>query len=118
MSHEKLSDAAAALSRHLDEILHADGGCTCYNEGTCEWCRTHCLKCGATEGEHPIQEEGDEAPHCFQTLCTCVGDMLCHHCRQICMTCGCRRDVHPVTREEVDDWGLICEPHEFQDVGE
>jgi hypothetical protein len=81
MSREKLSEAARGLGKHLDELLHVEGECTCYNEGTCEWCRDHCLQCGATRDQHPVQEKGED-PHDFQTLCLCVGDVLCDSCSQ------------------------------------
>jgi hypothetical protein len=35
-----------AESKRVSDLLHPDGRCTCAGEGTCEWCRTHCLGCG------------------------------------------------------------------------
>lgn len=31
------------------DLLHPSGACTCAHEGQCEWCRQHCLHCGAEE---------------------------------------------------------------------
>lgn len=33
------------------DILHPTGSCTCHGEGKCEWCKTRCISCGATEDD-------------------------------------------------------------------
>jgi len=41
---EQRSEEKKAIT---DATLHPSGACTCGNEGECEWCRTHCIHCGA-----------------------------------------------------------------------
>lgn len=36
--------------------LHPDGKCTCAGEGTCDWCRTHCIHCGSKTEEARVRE--------------------------------------------------------------
>jgi len=35
-----------------DEKVHPGGRCTCAGEGECEWCKTHCIHCGAGPEHH------------------------------------------------------------------
>jgi len=44
-----------------DDILHANGRCTCHGEGRCEWCKGICTTCGGdgrapqcTDGHTPV----------------------------------------------------------------
>jgi len=36
------------MNDQINAALHPTGRCTCAGEGTCEWCKSHCLHCGLT----------------------------------------------------------------------
>lgn len=51
---ELSADTLERLNAHLKPVaaqegdpLHPSGRCTCGGEGSCDWCMTHCLHCGA-----------------------------------------------------------------------
>ena len=44
-----------------DATLHPSGRCTCAGEGSCEWCKTHCVHCGAEAEQH-----GPGSTHYFE----------------------------------------------------
>jgi len=44
-----------------EAVLHPDGRCTCAGEGTCSWCQTHCVHCGAKAEQH-----GPGSTHYFE----------------------------------------------------
>ena len=44
-----------------DATLHPSGRCTCGGEGSCEWCKTHCVHCGAEAEQH-----GPGSTHYFE----------------------------------------------------
>jgi len=54
-SHYKRTEASR------DMLLHPSGRCTCAGEGTCEWCKTHCVHCGAEAEQH-----GPGSTHYFE----------------------------------------------------
>jgi hypothetical protein len=57
-----------------DATLHPSGRCTCAGEGSCEWCKTHCIECG-------MERDGDGlCPHCDDAA-RCAG---CARAEQFC----------------------------------
>jgi hypothetical protein len=71
-----------------EAALHPTGRCTCAGEGTCEWCRTHCVHCGATEeqhtptGDHRFESHTLSCPKCG---CTDIDTRM-----GICIECAYR----------------------------
>ena len=59
---QRLLESGFEVSRP-DDVLHPSGRCTCAGDGECEWCKMHCVHCGAGPEQHGPGSSHYFTPH-------------------------------------------------------
>lgn len=109
-----LEQRSEARYETTEAALHPTGRCTCVGEGTCVWCREHCIECGmeldmdgdcencTPDGEALAREVVPKDESCpeygeARMYCTCDEHTPCG-------LCGVTRRKHEEAEESTHRW--------------